>query len=37
MLNWEILCESEIRIVTTSGRIDFQLFFIIIIIIIIDE
>lgn len=37
MLNWEILSESEIRVVTTSGRIDFQLFFIIITIIIIDE
>lgn len=38
MLNWEILSESEIRVVTSSGRIDFQLFFFIIItIIIIDE
>ena len=27
MLNWEILSESEIRVVATSGRIDSQLFF----------
>ena len=38
MLIREILSESEIRVVTTSGRIDSQLFFFIIItIIIIDE